>query len=416
MIYIFTHSYPFSKYSEPFLCGEMELAEKIGLSDNITLVPLVREVGIKTKNGRDRVKINYPLYNYSIFHNVWLFVELFFSPFFWKLFKCKRIQLSRIEYIKQGVKFVYAAMHIVSWIKKNKRNIKDGDVLYSYWCHYNTLAIAMAKEKAWLPPTIKCVSRAHRYDIYEETTGVCSPFREFSLRALDCVYACSKAGADFLRQRYPQIADKFKVSYLGAWPVGKDDEQKMLSLSAPDNEYRIVSCSYVSPVKRIKLLLEGLAFLSTQTEGKTLVWHHYGGGELLDELKKDSLEKEKTYPFLKVVWHGNVGNAEIREAYLKNYYHLFVNVSKSEGLPVSLMEALSAGIPVLATDVGGNREIACNKSGGLLKSDFTEDEFATAVMQIIKQGGELRKSAYSLFCLNFSAPDNYKAFYDEISQ
>ena len=44
---------------------------------------------------------------------------------------------------------------------------------------------------------------------------------------------------------------------------------------------------------------------------------------------------------------------------LGNYLHidLFINTSSSEGVPVSIMEALSVGIPIIATDVGGTKEI-----------------------------------------------------------
>ena len=34
-------------------------------------------------------------------------------------------------------------------------------------------------------------------------------------------------------------------------------------------------------------------------------------------------------------------------------YHVFLNVSSSEGVPVSIIEAMSFGIPCIATNVGG---------------------------------------------------------------
>ncbi|NCO54621.1 MAG: glycosyltransferase, partial [Bacteroidetes bacterium] len=55
---------------------------------------------------------------------------------------------------------------------------------------------------------------------------------------------------------------------------------------------------------------------------------------------------------------------------------LFINVSESEGIPVSIMEALSAGIPVIATNVGGTNEIVNNDVGFLIDKEF---EINTAV-------------------------------------
>jgi glycosyltransferase involved in cell wall biosynthesis len=53
----------------------------------------------------------------------------------------------------------------------------------------------------------------------------------------------------------------------------------------------------------------------------------------------------------------------------RRFYDLmdcFVLPSRSEGLPVALIEAMSAGVPVLATDVGANREVMMDGAAGTL--------------------------------------------------
>ena len=47
-------------------------------------------------------------------------------------------------------------------------------------------------------------------------------------------------------------------------------------------------------------------------------------------------------------------------------YDLLMNVSYFEGIPVSMMEALSVGIPLLGPDVGGVSEIIKNGYNGFL--------------------------------------------------
>jgi glycosyltransferase involved in cell wall biosynthesis len=45
---------------------------------------------------------------------------------------------------------------------------------------------------------------------------------------------------------------------------------------------------------------------------------------------------------------------------------IFVNPSYSEGLPTSVMEAASVGLPIIASDVGGTNEIITDDESGLL--------------------------------------------------
>jgi glycosyltransferase involved in cell wall biosynthesis len=57
------------------------------------------------------------------------------------------------------------------------------------------------------------------------------------------------------------------------------------------------------------------------------------------------------------------------QADARRFYDLmdcFVLPSRSEGLPVALIEAMSAGVPVLATDVGANREVMMDGAAGTL--------------------------------------------------
>jgi len=58
---------------------------------------------------------------------------------------------------------------------------------------------------------------------------------------------------------------------------------------------------------------------------------------------------------------------------------LVFRVSETEGLPVSMMEAISFGIPILSTDVGGCKEIVTSETGILIKKDFDDNEVAKMI-------------------------------------
>lgn len=112
-------------------------------------------------------------------------------------------------------------------------------------------------------------------------------------------------------------------------------------------------------------------------------------------------------------------NSKILDLYAKEDFNLFVNTSSSEGLPVSIMEAMSFGIPVVATDVGGVREIVKDGSNGyLLEKDFTEDELSSLIEKFI----QMPEGEYQRFCTEarktweerFNAKKTYEEFVSEI--
>ena len=121
---------------------------------------------------------------------------------------------------------------------------------------------------------------------------------------------------------------------------------------------------------------------------------------------------------LNVILHGYVSNQSLINFYQNQHVDLFVNVSSSEGLPVSIMEALSFGIPVIATDVGGTSELVSDKVGELISSTFTSDSLGQNIEKLLNLNSEelllLRSNARSIFELKVNAKINYLLFYNKI--
>ena len=80
------------------------------------------------------------------------------------------------------------------------------------------------------------------------------------------------------------------------------------------------------------------------------------------------------------------------------------------------MEAISAGIPVIATDVGGNHEIVVSETGKLLPVDFVFEQFEEAVSYIYKNMTSYRKTTLNFYRATFSAFKNYINFYHTLMQ
>ena len=293
-------------------------------------------------------------------------------------------------------------------LKDARPDGSDGVTFYSYWFYDTALAAVFLRRDSGLKNS-RAICRAHRYDLYpEQNPAGFLPLREFLLRNLDAVYPCSRDGSRALALKYPEYSGKIRTAYLGTQDHG-------LSPAGPGGAFHLVSCCHLSPVKRVGLLARSLAEL--KGSGLSFEWTHFGGGDGLGELKAYA---EKNLSFLAWRFEGEVGNSRLMEFYRSTPVGCFVNTSSSEGLPVSIMEAASFGIPAIATNVGGTAELVRDgETGFLLPSDFRPEELAAAILRLCRmpaaERGAMRKAARDLWAEEFDSERNYARFAEEIA-
>ena len=319
-------------------------------------------------------------------------------PFRRKLF-CSYF-LAKSELVFQGCRKILSRSGLEDY---------DGVTFYSYWL-YDTALAAVKLKREFALKNRRAVSRAHRYDLYaDQNPAEFLPMREYLLQNLDTVYPCSRNGENYLISRHPQFAEKIRTAYLGTQDHGLSP--------APDKErsvLHLVSCCHISPVKRVELLARSLALL--KDSGLKLKWTHFGGGDGLDSLC--SYAKENL-SFMECRLAGEISNSQLMEFYRKTPVDCFVNTSSSEGLPVSIMEAASFGIPVIATDVGGTAEIVVpEKTGYLLSPNFSPKELADKISLLYRMSNEerrkMRQASREIWVENFCSEQNYTRFAKEI--
>jgi glycosyltransferase involved in cell wall biosynthesis len=84
------------------------------------------------------------------------------------------------------------------------------------------------------------------------------------------------------------------------------------------------------------------------------------------------------------------------------------------------MEAISFGIPVIATDVGGTKDIVNSKNGALLNADPSVEEVAEKIKSIIEMNKEdfekLKENAFKIFNEKVNARINYNEFIEKINR
>lgn len=252
--------------------------------------------------------------------------------------KCKRVL-----YLLYYVSYAINAEKIYSSLKDEKFD----DILYSFWLSKTAYACACIRKKY---PVRFTVSRAHGYDLYEERNETdYLPFRQYISMNTDKISFISEYGKSYYMNRYPVTKCELSVCYLGTWnPEG-------ICKTIKDKDYIcMVSCSSINSVKRLDRIIDILSEIQLP-----LRWIHIGDGSLRKQMEDYANEKLKD----RFWFAGFMENKHMLEFYKENDVDFLINMSDSEGLPVSMMEAFSFGIPVIAADVGGISEIVDSDTG-----------------------------------------------------
>lgn len=285
-------------------------------------------------------------------------------------------------------------------------------VFYSAWYYGTAYSVAMAKKKY---KNAKVISLAHSFEVDKEKNPFTTKlFRGLYHNKLDKVIFISK---NVYKNYVNEVAiplnlslENIEVKYLGT--------KKMLdgnNKPSFDRTIRIVSCSHMVPIKRLDLIFEAL---DNFEEEVNIEWTHIGSGIQMNYLK--SLVRKKMNKNLVVTFLGALDNIEIHRYYISNTIDIFINTSKSEGIPVSIMEAIAYGIPVIATDVGGNSEIVNDSLGKILAQDPTAVEINKAIKSIVNlpidEQYQLRKNAMDFFEKNYNSNNIRNDFFKEMSK
>jgi glycosyltransferase involved in cell wall biosynthesis len=333
-------------------------------------------------------------------------LKLFFqfaSPLFWKELRFIKGSGETINLIKiKTILRSYDNAKTIAQYIENKITIPEETVVYSYWSNDNALAAALVKLKY---KKVKAITRAHGWDVYFEANQAnYLPFRNSLLGELDCIHTVSDAGNKYVCNRWELKPNKVLTSRLGAVSSTK------VTFS---EENILVSCSHINSIKRLHLIIDTLCLFKTPIK-----WVHIGAGDDFEKIKL--LCEEKLIANPNVSWQllGSIPNTEIITTYLKIKPKLFINVSSTEGVPVSIMEAISCGLPVIATCVGGNPEIVIKSNGIIIDANPTINAIYEAINQITQlqqdQWEIMSQNAVFMWDEKYNLIDNYKSFAEHL--
>lgn len=401
LLLLLTTTFPYDN-GEEFISAELEQASGF---DRILVCPCNLKVNSKQTKTLPEGAVCTPVPRKPLGHSAYprLLLRSCVRDELFRLLRTGRLQSRRVHellyFMKNAVEIFTGLKQVVS-IQPS-----DSVVIYSYWLYDAATAGSLfADDLRKKGVKVRQISRAHGFDIHRERSK-CEylPMRTFLFQHVDRIFPCSDDGAGVLKNEAGQYASKITRSYLGTRDCGTGMQNR--------SPFHIVSCSYMVPVKRLHLIAEAL-----KQADFPVLWTHIGSGPLEEEIRRLARDFP---PQVKTEFLGQRKNQEILDFYKKKPVSVFVNVSSSEGIPVSVMEACSFGVPVVATDVGGTHEIVSDgENGFLLPTDFSPQ----MLLDFLRKIRSMDETAYTALCMNarkiweekFNAAENYRNFYSQV--
>lgn len=392
-ILLFTAAFPYGS-GEQFL--ETELLYLSNAFEQVIIIPSKTDGVHRRMPGNCKVIVGGGNFvpekkiRHYIFRNIFIIIKVL-AYTIWHSKERKR-------YLKTLKKWI---VQIALEAEKSKRYndflgpyLKETNILYFYWFLNPFFNFCLLKEQKKIGHRL--VSRAHGYDI-DEQQGRFPLFREFELKHVNTLLPVSEYGYNYLSKRYMISQNIMHVSYLGT--LSLDSSSQFVQSSA----FHIVSCSSLIPLKRVHLIIEILRNLKFP-----LKWTHIGTGELFDTIKEKSEHLPST---IEIDLKGYISNEAVLNFYRTNAVNLFINTSSMEGIPVSIMEAMSFGIPAVGCNICGIPEIVTDESGFLIPVDFDPAEVAQKITEYYHLPEDkkhmLHAQTRSFWNANFNAEKNY---------
>jgi colanic acid/amylovoran biosynthesis glycosyltransferase len=310
--------------------------------------------------------------------------------------------------LKYGINFVKGLLRSITHYKKFKQVFetmvgKKNVIIYHYWSHQTLWLSNYIQKKVGL--NALRISRAHGYDVFPCRTNM--PLRICAWNSMDRIFPVSHAGELVIRNLVnPKVI--VEVSRLGV-----SNQSKNVDVRIEIKALRLVVIAYFNPVKRLHLIVESIKSVDFPCE---IYFIGDGPEKNMLQCAASSIPRHHKVAFL-----GKISNENLIGKLLEITPDLLVSSSSSEGVPVSMMEALSCGIPIASSNVGGVSDIVNSQNGWLLCADaeLYKIQLVKVLSNLLVESYESRLSR-SMSCIQqynqkWNSKKNFEEFVDRIS-
>ena len=191
--------------------------------------------------------------------------------------------------------------------------------------------------------------------------------RSFSIKKSDIVVTPSQHLKNFILN----LGFKNKIEIINNGVFIPEENTNIFT----NDQINITIVSRLVSHKNIKKIIRAISDLNDPLIYLNII----GDGPELNQLQKISLESNNKD---NIIFHGKLNRDEINHIFLNS--DIYIQASNYEGLPHSLLEAMSYGIPVLCTPVGECKEILGNEDRGyILDLPVSKNNIKSKISQII---------------------------------
>lgn len=286
----------------------------------------------------------------------------------------------------------------------------DQALYFTFWFGPQLLALALERSRR---QGMRLVSRIHGYDLYNERNPHGrQPFQRLKRDSCARILFVAEASRHYFANAFGHelFPGQYVTNRLGVSKrINFEKLEERCSLG-PERPFTIVSCSSVIPLKRVGLIAGALKLLPDLD----IHWVHFGDGPLLEDIRRMVADSDIRADFM-----GSVPNEDVLTHYADHRPGCLILVSETEGCPVCVQEALSFGMPIIVTDVGGVSE-TFSGNGVLLPAQSTADDVAQAIREVVLAPPVLwtswSRASYRLWSERFDLHRNKRALLDCLSE
>lgn len=224
----------------------------------------------------------------------------------------------------------------------------------------------------------------------------------------DWIVGICDATVKNLRALHTVAPGKVVRVYNGASPLVR----KLVEECPPKQGFTLLYVGRLEPVKNHTLLLQAFALASAQS-AQLRLWMV---GDGTQRTRLEAFASELGISAGVTFW-----GQQLEVAPFFSAADAFIMSSISEGLPMSLLQAFSLGVPAIVTDVGGMAEVVRMANAGMTVSGDGPEEMAGAILRLFSDAAERERfsiHASDAFCLHFQLDRTvtaYKKLYEKRS-